>query len=106
MSEGKAARQVQGRYLAGQGLRFGWASGSEGPPQGPGFPSPSRLDNATVLPTDPLGPGVIEDSYSDKFDTMACCKGDYNVFFRYGWGVSGGGVALLYVNCAFHCLAS
>ncbi|GAX85071.1 hypothetical protein CEUSTIGMA_g12491.t1 [Chlamydomonas eustigma] len=46
-----------------------------------------KLDNATSLPTDPLGPGVIEDSYTDKLDTMACCRGDYNVFFRLfaGW---------------------
>ena len=34
-----------------------------------------------------MGPGIIEDSYSDKFDSMACCRGDYNAFFRMsaGW---------------------
>jgi len=48
---------------------------------------PLRLDDATVLPTDPMGQGIIQDSYSDKFDGMACCRGDYNAFFRVmaGW---------------------
>ncbi len=41
-----------------------------------------KLDNSSSLPTDPLGSGIIEDSYTDKLDTMACCRGDYNVFFR------------------------
>jgi hypothetical protein len=31
----------------------------------------------------PLGPGVMEDSYSDRLDIMACCKGDYSIYNRW-----------------------
>lgn len=46
-----------------------------------------RLANATAAPTDPLGHGVIEDSYADKLDAMACCRGDYGLQHRIevGW---------------------
>jgi hypothetical protein len=30
-------------------------------------------------PTSPLGAGVMEDTYSDRLDIMACCKGDYSL---------------------------
>lgn len=38
-------------------------------------------------PTSPLGPGVMEDTYSDRLDIMACCKGDYSLHNRImsGW---------------------
>ncbi|WIA29149.1 hypothetical protein OEZ86_011660 [Tetradesmus obliquus] len=38
-------------------------------------------------PTSPLGPGVMEDTYSDRLDMMACCKGDYSLHNRIlsGW---------------------
>lgn len=76
---GSASRE--GKACRGWVKRLGATLGAWSHPRGM-LPHPTRLDNATVLPTNPLGPGVIEDSYTDKFDTMACCKGDYNVFFR------------------------
>lgn len=51
---------------------------------GLGHASMYRLDNATRAPADPMGPGLVEDSYTDKFDIMACCKGDYSLHHRYG----------------------
>ena len=50
----------------------------------------------TVAPTDVLAPGVIEDTYSDKMDIMACCRGDYAAWFRWG---AGGGWAWACVIC-------
>ena len=41
-----------------------------------------RLDSATTVPSNPVGDGVIEDSYSDKLDIMACCRSDYNLHGR------------------------
>ena len=34
-----------------------------------------------------MGPGVMEDTYSDRLDIMACCKGDYSLHNRIlsGW---------------------
>lgn len=28
------------------------------------------------------GPGLVEDSYSDRLDIMACCKGDWGLYAR------------------------
>lgn len=38
-------------------------------------------------PTSPLGPGIMQDTYSDRLDIMACCKGDYSLHNRIlsGW---------------------
>lgn len=38
-------------------------------------------------PTSPLGQGVMQDTYSDRLDMMACCKGDYSLHNRIlsGW---------------------
>ncbi|GIL45852.1 hypothetical protein Vafri_2986, partial [Volvox africanus] len=46
-----------------------------------------RLDNATIAPSDPAGPGGPQDTYSDKLDMMACCRGDYGALSRIwlGW---------------------
>ena len=48
-----------------------------------------RLNNqsSSQAPTSPLSPGVIEDTYTDKLDIMACCKGDYSLYNRImaGW---------------------
>lgn len=31
-----------------------------------------------------MGQGVMEDTYSDRLDIMACCKGDYSLYNRCG----------------------
>ncbi|KAL4449525.1 hypothetical protein ABPG77_007169 [Micractinium sp. CCAP 211/92] len=39
-------------------------------------------------PVDPLGPGeTTTDGYSDRTDVMACCRGDYGLYYRLmaGW---------------------
>lgn len=38
-------------------------------------------------PTSPLGRGIMQDTYSDRLDIMACCKGDYSLHNRIlsGW---------------------
>ncbi|KAF6266656.1 hypothetical protein COO60DRAFT_1623446 [Scenedesmus sp. NREL 46B-D3] len=43
-----------------------------------------RLDTSADAkpPTSPMGPGVMEDTYSDRLDIMACCKGDYSLHNR------------------------
>lgn len=41
-----------------------------------------KVENGIHPPTDPLSKGIIEDSYSDKLDIMACCKGSFNLFSR------------------------
>ncbi|GMH43936.1 hypothetical protein BSKO_11870 [Bryopsis sp. KO-2023] len=42
-----------------------------------------KVEDGTDPPTDPLSPGVIENSYSDRLDIMACCKGSYNLYSRF-----------------------
>jgi hypothetical protein len=36
------------------------------------------------VPSNPMGQGVMEDTYSDRLDIMACCKGDYSLYNRCG----------------------
>ncbi len=38
--------------------------------------------NANAVPVPALGAGLVTDSYSDKLDIMACCKGDYSLYNR------------------------
>ncbi len=35
-----------------------------------------------AVPVNPLGPGTVEDTYTDRLDAMACCKGDYGLYSR------------------------
>eukprot|EP00798_Chlamydomonas_sp_ICE-L_P003605 gene3605-13688_t len=46
-----------------------------------------RLADATRLPADPMGDGIVEDGYTDPLDVMACCSGDYGAYARLtaGW---------------------
>ncbi|KXZ46510.1 hypothetical protein GPECTOR_43g947 [Gonium pectorale] len=46
-----------------------------------------RVDDGMAAPSDPAGPGMAVDAYSDKLDMMACCRGDYGALARIwlGW---------------------
>ncbi|KAL4443898.1 hypothetical protein ABPG75_011635 [Micractinium tetrahymenae] len=51
------------------------------------------LPGSTSAPVDPLGPGETTTSgYSDRTDVMACCRGDYGLYYRLmaGWVGQGG----------------
>ena len=41
------------------------------------------MEGAPTAPANPLGPGATTVSgYSDPLDIMACCKGDYGLYYR------------------------
>lgn len=45
--------------------------------------APRRLEGAPTAPANPLGPGATTvNGYSDPLDIMACCKGDYGLYYR------------------------
>ncbi|KAL4855201.1 Calponin y domain-containing protein [Chlorella vulgaris] len=53
-----------------------------------------RLTGGSAAPVDPLGPGETTTSgYTDQHDIMACCKGDYGLYYRSMAGWLRGGAA-------------